>query len=49
MEVGSDEVSISVEERFELILPLDHPVDEDELKAAFDKAKGELKLTLTHL
>ena len=49
LEVGSTEVSVSVEERFELILVLDHPIDEDEVKAAFDKAKSELALTLTHL
>ena len=49
LEVGSTEVSVSVEERFELILVLDHPIDEDEVKAAFDKANSELALTLTHL
>ena len=51
LEVGSDEVSISVEEMYELILDSEHwpaPIDEDEMKASFDKASCQLKLVLQH-
>jgi len=51
LEVGVDEVSVSVEEMYELILDSEHwshPIDEDELKASFDKASCQLKLVLTH-
>lgn len=51
LEVGVDEVSVCVEEMYELILDSEHwsyPIDEDDLQASFDKASCQLKLVLTH-
>jgi len=48
LEVGSTEVSVSVEERYELLLELPYAVDPDTPRAQFDKAQQELTLILTH-
>ena len=48
LEVGGDEISVSVEDQYELLLELEHSVDPDTPSARFDKAKCQLTLTLTH-
>ena len=49
LEVENNELTVEVEDQYELVLELPTPVDEDNPKATYDKAVQKLTLSLPHL